>query len=748
MSAPLEQLTTVAQGIAGFALHALWQAPLLAGATWLAVRVGRPHVRTAHVLWTATLALCVLVPVAATVAGRHAALEARREAKVSITYSALDTIGPLPALHRDPAWKRMLHRHINGNGVQPFSFELEPRTAGIITGLYLLVAGFFLVRLLQSWRRSGALVREASAGHLPLHVAVALRRKCDQLRIEEPPVGMSAEIKGPALAGVLHPTLLLPADSAAQMTATEIDAVLAHELAHLRRRDPVMHAASSLLLVPVAFHPAALWVAKRVRQTREMACDADAAEQMGSPAQYAHALLQVAERTGSGPGRFNGSTTFKTKFFLTGLGFLGTSLELFGAGGAMEERMETLMKTKNGKGHKVLRAGIGLSLGAVAVMAAAMVQIQPALADERGPQEQTPHLISGDHARDQLRDARRQLDAAAAKATTDEDRRKIATARAITSAAEQQIAAASGLGKRTVRLNGMDKLGPMQFDFKGLDTIHVDPKIDMKALQLQMDDLHVKFDSPEFKARMEDARRHAEEARKQFDTPEFRAQIEKARSEAEAARMKFDSPEFKAQMEDARRQAEEARKQFDTPEFRAQIQKQMEAAKISQKEAMKQIQIAKIDRGEIERVMERAREAQAEAIKNFRIQMNSNENHPGQIVARVEGPKDIEPAFAGKDQTAPMKVPGKVLAGNVLTKMNPVYPPEAKEKHISGAVVLHVLVSEDGKVEQVSVVNSPDPLLSKASVDAVQQWTYKPYLLNGKPTAVDSTVTVTFSFAD
>ncbi|MGI4757313.1 MAG: energy transducer TonB, partial [Janthinobacterium lividum] len=104
-------------------------------------------------------------------------------------------------------------------------------------------------------------------------------------------------------------------------------------------------------------------------------------------------------------------------------------------------------------------------------------------------------------------------------------------------------------------------------------------------------------------------------------------------------------------------------------------------------------------------------------------------------VVKVEKPKP----------TGPAKISSGVMAGQVLVKTTPVYPPIAKAAHVSGAVVLHAIISKTGSVEQLSVVSGPEMLRANA-ISAVQSWKYKPYLLNGDPTEVDTTITVNFSF--
>jgi protein TonB len=74
-----------------------------------------------------------------------------------------------------------------------------------------------------------------------------------------------------------------------------------------------------------------------------------------------------------------------------------------------------------------------------------------------------------------------------------------------------------------------------------------------------------------------------------------------------------------------------------------------------------------------------------------------------------------------------------------------VYPPIAKQAHVQGVVVLHAIIGKDGRIKNLNVI-SGNAMLTQAAVDAVSNWRYKPYLLNGEPTEVDTTVTVNFSF--
>ena len=78
------------------------------------------------------------------------------------------------------------------------------------------------------------------------------------------------------------------------------------------------------------------------------------------------------------------------------------------------------------------------------------------------------------------------------------------------------------------------------------------------------------------------------------------------------------------------------------------------------------------------------------------------------------------------------------------TNVVPVYPAEVFKNHVSGTVVLHATISTKGRVEALRVISGPASL-QQAALDAVRQWTYRPYLLNNTPVEVETTINVVFA---
>ena len=88
-----------------------------------------------------------------------------------------------------------------------------------------------------------------------------------------------------------------------------------------------------------------------------------------------------------------------------------------------------------------------------------------------------------------------------------------------------------------------------------------------------------------------------------------------------------------------------------------------------------------------------------------------------------------------------------VGAGTLVSKVQPDYPTMARQQHLSGTVVLEALISKQGTVAQLIPIASPDVLLTDAALNAVRKWTYTPYVLEGIPTEVDTTITVNFNIS-
>jgi protein TonB len=102
------------------------------------------------------------------------------------------------------------------------------------------------------------------------------------------------------------------------------------------------------------------------------------------------------------------------------------------------------------------------------------------------------------------------------------------------------------------------------------------------------------------------------------------------------------------------------------------------------------------------------------------------------------------PTVVHPDIKAPMRVSSSVEAGLLIRRVIPPYPELAKVMRVEGTVELAATISKTGTIANLRVVSGP-PALQQAAFDAVSNWRYRPYLLNGQPVDVETTVNVVFS---
>jgi periplasmic protein TonB len=108
------------------------------------------------------------------------------------------------------------------------------------------------------------------------------------------------------------------------------------------------------------------------------------------------------------------------------------------------------------------------------------------------------------------------------------------------------------------------------------------------------------------------------------------------------------------------------------------------------------------------------------------------------------GTSPYEMPIVRQEPTGPMRVPTTVVEGLLLLKTMPPYPAIARATHTEGTVVLEATISKAGAIENLRVMSGP-LMLRQAAADAVRTWRYRPYLLDGQPIEVETTVNVIFS---
>jgi protein TonB len=146
-------------------------------------------------------------------------------------------------------------------------------------------------------------------------------------------------------------------------------------------------------------------------------------------------------------------------------------------------------------------------------------------------------------------------------------------------------------------------------------------------------------------------------------------------------------------------------------------------------------------------------------IDNTRDEAPPQASFPDGSLNQVEGatnaPSILAPSILAQTQPvtvvhpaeqARMRISEPTAGTLILSRVLPTYPAIAKATGTAGTVVLAATISQSGKIENLHVVSGPG-MLQRAAFDAVQQWRYRPYLLNGQPVAVETTIHVVFSLS-
>lgn len=270
-------------------LHFLWQGALVAGIAAIGLWVLRRRGPETRYAWAVSM-LAVLVVLPA-ITGFLAARPDARSADAPAVVPAI-------LLEADPrAGSGSVEAH------RPNEFPTAPvgrrpplaeRAAPWTVSLWLLGTAALLARNLGGWfhfRRRLLREVESMGGEWP----DVLRRLASRLDVRRPVrLVRSDRATVPLVAGWLRPVVVLPTSLLTGLPAADLEAILAHELAHVRRHDYLVNLLQISAESALFFHPAVWWLSARIRRERELCCDDLAAAAVGGRGAYARSLLTVA----------------------------------------------------------------------------------------------------------------------------------------------------------------------------------------------------------------------------------------------------------------------------------------------------------------------------------------------------------------------------------------------------------------------------------------------------------------------
>jgi uncharacterized protein (TIGR03435 family) len=259
-------------------LHFLWQGGIIA-TIYGAVRLGGrralgPNGR--YAIACAALAAMAVVPVVT-----WFVLSGPAPDSTAATFAA-----PLSTLRVDPP--RAVSLALPGD-LYP---GISEGVLSWVVAIWLVGATVFSLRLLGGWMLAERL-RHRMTRPAPAEWQRTLDRFKDRLSIS-PPVRLlvSGVLQAPAAIGWLRPIVLVPAGALAGLPPAQMEALLVHELAHIRRRDYLVHIVQSAAEAILFYHPAVWWISGHVRAERELCCDDIAVSMTGDAVGYARALAE------------------------------------------------------------------------------------------------------------------------------------------------------------------------------------------------------------------------------------------------------------------------------------------------------------------------------------------------------------------------------------------------------------------------------------------------------------------------
>ncbi|MBX3744316.1 MAG: carboxypeptidase regulatory-like domain-containing protein [Verrucomicrobiae bacterium] len=282
--------------------HSLWQGAVIAAFLFLALRtVPTRHTNARYALAVGSLLLLVLgwlitwtwlerglQPVAATPTSIHPpaaspAPPANPPAPTAPASTALAPLAPVPSPVTRPAPPRT-------------PWQPDPRWHARLGIAWLAGMLLFQIRTLVSMGQARALVRDSRVPNDPdllscFHRVRTLLGLPVQVRLRICPA-----LSVPAAWGVLKPVLLLPASCLARVSPSELEGILAHELAHIRRHDVLANLLQRALEGLFFFNPFVWWIGRQIRLEREVCCDALAVAATGEPVTYARTLTTLVEQ--------------------------------------------------------------------------------------------------------------------------------------------------------------------------------------------------------------------------------------------------------------------------------------------------------------------------------------------------------------------------------------------------------------------------------------------------------------------
>lgn len=350
-------LLSLSNDIAAAILAGAAQGLAVVAIVWATLKLARRRASAAtrHAAWFATLVIVALLPIANFFGPQLGELASKfKPAPVPAQdFSAASELPPLPMADLEP---------MENLAAAPATTDLRIQTPPLLPAI--LIAAWMLVALIRFAILGRELIALRRLKKFAAPAPSEFAERFDAILAEsrfarEPSLLVADEIASPMVVGYLQPAVVLPAALCESTSASKLDHIFCHELAHLARRDDWANLAQQIISAALFFHPAVYFVSKRLTVEREIACDDHALLKSGARREYALFLTEFAGR-------------------MKGRGFAAAPAA-WSSNSQLKERIGMILDKTRNCSPRVSRAGVGALAAAAVTVAAIALAAAPRL---------------------------------------------------------------------------------------------------------------------------------------------------------------------------------------------------------------------------------------------------------------------------------------------------------------------------------------------------------------------------------
>lgn len=426
----------------------------------------------------------------------------------------------------------------------------------LLVGTYLIGIIFQLSILLMGYAKLKQ-IKRASTIKIPEAWKAIFAMTVFQLKIKKPvSFYLSASVNVPLVIGFFKPVVLFPIALATQLDHKQVEAILIHELSHIRRNDYLLNLLKTFIETILFFNPFVWLTTKFINIEREHACDDLVIELTNTPLTYAHALLKLE--------------ILKEKSPALAMAATGNNQHLY-----QRIKRITAMKTNyiNVKQQVVI-----LALTIATVFSVAW--INPTKENKKSAKNyslEKPSVVDSKPLNKHL----------FSRTDTDTVKRKHKKEYVIKTNGKTTVYATldempDSLREKIVKMEQRfnskewkDQMAKIELNAKDLEKKFNSPEWNEKMAKIELDskEMEKRFNSPEWKEKMAKIEFNAKEMQKKFNSKEWNDQMTKIEFNAKEMEKKFNSPEWKEKMAKIELDSKEMEKRFNSPEWKDKFAK-------------------------------------------------------------------------------------------------------------------------------------------------------------------------------